>query len=367
VHTPRTQIHPRLSRDAIVRDLRALARRVGRPLLNADLADQPRLLAAVLRHFGRLQSALKVAGLPSPVARPKWSRERVINELRQLHQDGIKLTASGIQAAGRGGLVEAALKYAGGLEAARKLAGFPSPPGLSRARIIAEIREHIGAGNVALPTRLRSASVTYFGSTRAARTAAGVPPRAPGKWSKERLIERLQQCMARGESVDSTLYYVCYRYFGSVTAAKQAAGLPVRVRWSRARLLDAVRRYVRLYPQRAIPSAMASLCRSYLGSVARARAAVGTEPLRRRWSKQAIIFEIRKRVARGEPLDGRLYAATYRYFDSIPAAREAARVRSVTKLREPRRRLTTAPKKPAALRSPRSERGGRSSRRARSA
>jgi hypothetical protein len=113
----RAPTSPRFIRDAVVRDLRALASRVGRPLLAADLEDQPRLRAAIRQHFGKLSSALKTAGLPSPAAsssKSKWSRARVINELRQLHREGIQMTERGLRAAARGDLVAAARMYAGG-------------------------------------------------------------------------------------------------------------------------------------------------------------------------------------------------------------------------------------------------------------
>jgi hypothetical protein len=260
-----------------VRDLQALAGRIGRPLLAADLEDQPRLRAAIRQHFGRFQSALKAAGLPSPVARQKWSLARVINELRRLHREGIKLTEPGLKTAGRSDLSEAARVYAGTLTAARKLARVPGPPRLSKARIIAEIRASDGQP---LSKRLQQACRNYFGSIRA---AAGMPSKMK-VWSKDAIVEELRQRAARGERMRD-LNDPCRRHFGSISAAHQAAGLPSLRRWKRAEVLEAVRRHHQLYGT-ALPRLLARACRVHVGSVAAARAAAGVGPVRETRSKR---------------------------------------------------------------------------------
>lgn len=259
--------------------------------------------------------------------RTKWSLGRIINELRQLHREGIQLTEPALRAAGRGGLVQAARKLAGSLPGARKLAGVPGPRRWSKARVIAAIRARGSQATRALPKSLASTGIKYFGSIRAARTAAGVPSRMT-EWSHDAIIKALRQRAARGEILDKKLHKACQRYFGSTAAAQRAAGLPAQPRWSRARVLEELRR-----TSRGLPHTLAYGCRRYFGSVAAARAAAGLAPAPRteRWSKQSVIAEIRKQVARGEPFTPRLASACIAYFGSLNDAREAAGVQTVKK------------------------------------
>jgi hypothetical protein len=325
---------PRFSRDAVVRDLRVLASRIGRPLLAADLDGEPRLREAIRQHFGKLPSALKAAGLPSPASRPQWSLPRVINELRQLHREGVQLTEPRVNAAGRADLVGAARKYAGSFTAARKLARLAGPqPTWSKARVLAEIRECVAQGIENLPKPLQAASAQHFGSIRAAREAAGAPSRLK-IWSREGIIEALRENAARGEPIDANLWAACKRHFGSTAAAQRAAGVPSRspslLRASRADILKEVRRHVRRTGA-GLPRSLAHACRHHFGSVAAARAAAGVAPAQRTWSKRAIVDELRQRVARGEAIDQGLAGACRSYFGSLNAAREAARVPTVKK------------------------------------
>jgi hypothetical protein len=308
---PRAPTVPRFSRDAVVLDLRALAARIGRPLLTADLEDQPRLLEAVRQHFGKFQSALKAAGLPSPVARPKWSRARIINELRQMHREGIKITEPSLRAAGRSDLVEAVRAYIGTITAARKLARVPGPPRLSKARIIAEIR---ACGGRYMSDRLQQACINYFGSIRAARAAAGMPSRLK-VWSKDAIVSELRRRAERGERVDSNLQSVCQHHFGSLNAAREAAGVPiVGKRWSADELIAEIRRRRGILDRRL----RLQVWRKF-GSIYAAYAAAGVAPRRIPWTRERVIAELRAGRS-----DRPLTRAAQQLFCSLAEARRAA-------------------------------------------
>jgi hypothetical protein len=308
---PRAPTIPRFSRDAVVRDLRVLADRIRRPLLVADLENQPRLREAIRQHFGKFQSALKAAGLPSPSARPKWSRARIINELRQLHREGIRLTEPGLRAAERGDLVGAVRMYIGTITAARKLARVPGPQRMSKAWIIAEIR---ACGSKNMPRRLQEACRAQFGTIRAARAAAGVPSRLK-VWSKDVIVEELRQRAARGELPDSNLRDACRRHFGSLTVAREAAGVPiVRRRWSNDDLIAEIRRRRGILDHRLRQEVWMKF-----GSVHVAYAAAGLVPRRTPWTRELVIAELRAGRS-----DRRLIRAARHHFGSLAEANRAA-------------------------------------------
>ncbi len=110
------------TKDAAIAELRRIAKKRKRPHRSAEIPSM--LGTALRRHFGSYAAARETAGLP-PV-HPKWSRETVLEELRSLARQGVRMTGSGIREAGRNDLLIAMYRHVGNMEKARKLAGLPA-------------------------------------------------------------------------------------------------------------------------------------------------------------------------------------------------------------------------------------------------
>ncbi|MEP6859739.1 MAG: hypothetical protein ABJE66_03910 [Deltaproteobacteria bacterium] len=190
--------YPRLIKSALIERLRAHERAHGW-VSNATLHEHdPVAQRSIPLHFPSMSAtrvAAGVAGPPyekpknktgpkpgSPIGRrpPTWTRQRVIEELRRLHRAGSRLVPAELDTA----LLHAAASYAGGLRAARRLAGISAaPPERSKkwwneARVLAEIKKRKCAGQplatTRTPTKLVTAGRWHFGSWAKALAAAGV-------------------------------------------------------------------------------------------------------------------------------------------------------------------------------------------------
>ncbi len=146
-------------------------------------------------------------------------------------------------------LVEALVMRLGGLEEARDKAGLRVAGGRPRwtqERVVVELRAHAAAGRVLLtqlPRSLQSAIYTRFGSLPKAREAAGMV-RA---WTRDQVLEELHANAAKGRRTTATLpkalRAAMVAQFGSVDAARTAAGIEVQVRrrWTRERVVEELR------------------------------------------------------------------------------------------------------------------------------
>jgi hypothetical protein len=347
-----------MRREAVVRDLRRLAARLGRPVSEEDLPT--RLRTAVAQAFASLARARKAAGLPAPPRAPRWTRERVVRELRALkgraaphgvswaarklfgsavadarRAAGLEVlrrqwtasdTIAALRAAARHGEPLSALlsrwchTHFGSMAAARTAAGLPQVrTPWDRARVVAALRaaaaEKRPPGSAVL-----TAAQRYFGSISAARASAGLQP-AHVAWSCARVLAQLR---ARGGAAsDANLSAACVRYFGSVNAARAAAGLPClrKARWSRAELVAELRR-IGTGP---ISIRLMSACATHFGSVAAGRRAAGQPAPRRAWTRAEVVGELRRTAGNASGKNG-LRAACARHFGSLDAARIAAGV-----------------------------------------
>jgi hypothetical protein len=216
------------------------------------------LHADLLLRFGTHAEALRAAKLGRvkrpPSARRRWTRKRVLDELRRLHQLGVPITVAGIadcpDPAVRG-LHTAIVKHVGGIERARALAGIPDPeratPGeWSPNMILTEIRlRHRRNAPLAwsrVPYALRRAAARAFGNWGRAIVAAGIDndrvrlvrrPYIEGELIDDlRRLARRQPTMTASGLSRRSLSRSAERMFGSVPAALTAAGI---VGWPRAR------------------------------------------------------------------------------------------------------------------------------------
>ncbi len=137
------------------------------------------------RLFGRWDRALSAAGLDADEVNRyrKWSRDAVTAELKELHNDGTRLSSGAIQKSDPG-LHAAAIRYFGRYDQAVRSAGI-DPQSIrqrntwTRQSVIDSLRKLEKSGNKAkespLVTKqaaLYSAAVRLFGTMTAARKAA---------------------------------------------------------------------------------------------------------------------------------------------------------------------------------------------------
>jgi hypothetical protein len=88
------------------------------------------LLAASIRYFGSWQKAVETAGIPYEQVRKyrKWSNETIIQEIRDLHAQGVDLSFRAMALSQYNSMVYAAIrpKYFGSWKAALEAAGLES-------------------------------------------------------------------------------------------------------------------------------------------------------------------------------------------------------------------------------------------------
>jgi hypothetical protein len=203
-----------------------------------------------------------------------------------------------------------------------------------------------------LDPALAGAAYRFYGGLTQALEAAGLPP-PPGRWTKRRIIEEIQERYVRGGSLqfvgfkDKPLGYAAKRHFGSWHAAIAAAGLesraptPVVTRtWSSDAVLEAIRARcaaaTSVAPIWKYDTGLYSVAKKHFGSWRNAVTAAGLQPAHRRWTKDLVIQEINARKARGLSLssgdperDVRLIAAALRYFGGWGAAKTAAELEEI--------------------------------------
>jgi hypothetical protein len=203
---------------------------------------------AAKRLFGSWSAAVEAAGFQPKICR-KWSKEKIIKTIRQYHAQGIPFHRM-IRQDRR--MSNAALRYFGGWRRAVRAAGFDVKElrRWSKPKIIAMLRQCrcpvTGKRTAVIGSDLGWAARKYFGSLPAALEAAGIP--VPKPWSAQRVIDTLQERQQGGLSLtkpqmeDSPLYSAACRYFGNWRKALVAAGFPVKPhrKWSKEIILAAI-------------------------------------------------------------------------------------------------------------------------------
>lgn len=265
------------------------------------------------------------------MARIEWSLERVVNELRQLHAGGETITYAALRAAGFGALVHAAERYVGSFSRAVRLAGIePWSPRWTRSRVLAEIRRLHREGASLSSGGMRSGGLSglvaaarkHFGSWPAAVVAAGVPRFKRGEWKTwKQMRDRLRELHARGVRM-STSTLEAEGYASLVAAASRAAGgwnralakaripavQPPHRKWTRGQVLAELRALheagVVLNSGQMIKSGRRKLVKAalhYFGSwTAACRAAVPSyAPLVEPWTVDRLLSRIRARHREG--------------------------------------------------------------------
>ncbi|MFO7955597.1 MAG: hypothetical protein R6X33_00670 [Candidatus Brocadiia bacterium] len=212
------------------------------------------LLAAANYHFGSWGEAVEAAGVD--YARevrkiPKWTREKIIETIREAYEAGEDLSWTNVTK----NKEYSALAYAairdnqfGSWDAALEAAGV-DPSEVRRyeswdeEKIIRRIRERQEEGKPLnskamqdQDSKLFNAALNYFGGWDKALEAAGIDPEDVYKrrrWSRELIRKEIKELDEEGEDLaapnmrenHSSLYSAACKYFGSWTAAREACGI----------------------------------------------------------------------------------------------------------------------------------------------
>ncbi len=257
-----------------------------------------------------------------------WDRHRIVAEIRALERGGRSLASSKAPPA----LVRAGARVFGGWGAAITAAGIaydhvrlqhaPFDEASMLRELIARTRAGVPLGAVGQACRRR------FGSLNAAREAAGLQV-LTRRWSKSTIVAAIRALA--GSSISSAgdaFRAACRHHFGSVAAAYKAArAQPAHRTWSP----DVIVRALRAWSRRRgpMPEDLPRAAKRHFGSLNAACIAARVEPPRKRWSRMRVREELRAVADAGRKAESKLVQAAFRYYGSLTAARRAARLRMV--------------------------------------
>lgn len=216
--------------------------------------DDQGLLAAANYHFGSWGEAVNAAGIDydREVRRiPKWTRERIIEGIREASDAGADLSWTSVTTDPRfSPLAYAAIRESqfGSWDAALEAAG--EDPGSVRRyeswdedkitrRIKRRHAEGLALNSKAMQdqdSKLFNAALNYFGAWDAALEAAGIEPDRVYKrrrWDRDIIRAEIKRLDAEGEDLaapnmrksHSSLYSAACKYFGTWTSAREACGI----------------------------------------------------------------------------------------------------------------------------------------------
>ena len=222
--------------------------------LRTTSREDPALYAAAKRIYKTWTNACREAGHPrEPITR--LSANEINARIVSQHAKGQSL--SKLREQDRV-LFYSAKRQFGSWTKALVAAGVKSrcPQRWDRQKVLTAIQKRHAEGHALNRTwredrPLFRAAVTHWGSWRSAVKAAGFKPTKGERWSKQRVIERLQAWDERTVAAclnqsDQALLGAAIRFFGSQDAAFEAAGIPVASRrWTKARIVETIQdRYI---------------------------------------------------------------------------------------------------------------------------
>jgi hypothetical protein len=334
------------STERVIDELRRVHRNGGPTTVPALIkAGRYDLVSAVHSYVGTIARARRLAGIPEPARRSvqgeRWDDERVIAEIIARHEAGESIASSKVPSR----LENAAIRYFGSWANAVEAAGF----GYDQIRLIRErytkqevidllralAREHPETRLTDLHSHSAwGAMVRLFGSIQNALHAAGLAgwPKSEFEiWNRRRVIAALREQHKTGaRRRDALVNAAAIRYFGSLRAACEAAGVPLlRTEWSKQALIEELRTRAARGEHRLDERLMAA-CRTWFGGVVAARRAAGVEVPRVTWSVERTVARLRERARDGQlEVRGQLRRACRRHFGSIDAARRFAKVAAI--------------------------------------
>lgn len=278
-----------------------------------------------------------------------WTRERVIETIQELHRGGVPVGK--IWSADRK-LCAVSYSVFDSWRDALAAAGLKSVrERWSKERVLDELRKRYPRGFTRYRlgkenTRLTSAANRYFGSLHEALVAAGIcrgKRRENRSWTSEQVIASIQQRHQRGLSlsqvwrIDKPLYATAKRKFGSWRQAVQAAGFEFKTTrvWTAWDILQAIqdrrKQGLSLVGIWKSDPPFFSAAKRHFGNWSKALAAAGMSiKTVRRWTKSSVVAAIRQRHEQGQPLsrtwhdDQSLFSAAVRHFGNWHNALRAA-------------------------------------------
>jgi len=285
--------------------------------------------------------------------------ERVVAEIRALHAAGELATTNVLMERGHRDLVSAANRYTKGWAHALALAGVAQysrrGPKWTRRRVLDEIRARDARGESLMqtdaPNALKIAAQRLFGGWRAARAMA-VPDFAEPyqRWTNRKVLTTILEIHARGAPLTTDaaranaiggLVNAAVRAFGTWEAAVRAAvpGYEGRRTWTPQAVKAALRRRQRAAASlnaadvSAEDPSLLNAARKHFGRWRHALEAAGVPTTERReaWGPDLVKARLRAVVNRHARISARLagsslVAAAQRHFGSFRAACVAAAV-----------------------------------------
>ncbi len=207
----------------------------GQSLVNCNQGD-PLLFGSAAKHFGGWRLALRAAGIETTIPQRR-TKSWVIEAMRERHRQGFSMSRVWREDKQ---LFSIALHKFGSWKEAMLAAGFQPTPRekWTRQKIIDRLqawkREYIdGTVRTRIPS-LAEAATRHFGSLDTAMEAAGVEP-PPSRWTDRRVIEAIQDRYIQGAQRqligfgDIRLSEAAKRRFGSWQQAVKQAGLADKV------------------------------------------------------------------------------------------------------------------------------------------
>lgn len=228
--------------DELVRLLRRIASKLDRPLSARDVPLG--LWRALLREFGSVAAAREAANLPGPPSNYRWSEDGVLDEIRRLARNGVRIVQQDLKDAGREDVVGAIVMYFGSITRARRLARVPDPPRRAwvperwdEERVGAMILERHRAGeplaSSKVPGRFIAAGIRYFGSWPAAIEAAGLDYNdvrlRRGEYTKSELLDLLRALPRTRPDIRGKTFLRCpitVRSCGTLDRSTMLCGAP---------------------------------------------------------------------------------------------------------------------------------------------
>ncbi len=257
------------------------------PRANRKLDDAAR------RCFGSLRAALEVAGLPCgrrPTTNGGWSKDTVIQAIRERHRSGENLRQTHID---NRGLYEAGKKHFGSWTTARDAAGFPVPtrdfysPDEVRLAIIDLYERELPLTFCShRDMNLRRSAIKHFDGWRKAVESLGLGSELPRRWTKQSVVEAIVERRASGHRMfktcaeDKSLFRAGIKYFGNWEKALQAAGIneTARQRWNEEKVIERLRMLIAKHPGEKIrrhDSNLVYAAEKRFGTLAKALQAAG--------------------------------------------------------------------------------------------
>ena len=260
----------------------------------------PKLDAAARKHFGSLRAALDIAGLPCAMKPPpfnRWSKKTVIETIRERCRNGEKVERIN---RGDRLLNRAGARLFGSWSNACAAAGFPKPildfytADEVQLRII-EMYEH--GLTLSLKSqndlKLRRSTKKHFGGWRKAVESLGLGSELPKLWTEQAVFDAILHRRAAGFNLyetrreDNRLFVAAQIYFGSWLKALEVAGIDGRVResWSKEKVVQRLQQLAETTPTWKIgeiePKVVCAARRRF-GSFKKALEAAGLEPRTRK-------------------------------------------------------------------------------------